>query len=141
MPGETNSSVGNTQRYIEDLKFNNIAVFIPTPLPGTKLYDDCLAKGYISKNLYEDEFITYQTTLFTQAFIETPEFNRFQANLWRHQLFIAHYKTTLRENFRDYLFSNPRAWLSMVVKVSLYKILGSALSYNFQQLIKNAVKR
>jgi len=141
MPGETDDSIKKTQKYIRDLKFNNLSIFIATPLPGTKLYDECIAKGYIDEDSFDTDFISYKATIFTQPSIQTPEFNQQKVKVWQHRLLVAYFKATLKDRFWDWLFTNPRAWVSMMVKISLYTLLGANLSYKLVNLIRRVVKR
>ena len=141
MPGETDSSIENTRRYISDLKFNNVSIFIATPMPGTKLYDEAIEKGYIKEMTFDSDFINYQAEIFTQPSIETPDFSRAKVELWRHRLFIAYFKATLKDRFFEWMFSNPRAWVSMMVKVALFVMLGERLSYNFVNRLRVANRK
>jgi len=136
MPGETESSIENTRKYIRDLKFNNVSVFIATPMPGTKLYDEVLEKGYIKKEDFDSDFINYQATIFTQPSIETPDFDRAKIELWRYRLFNEYFKSTLKDRFFGWMLSNPRAWMSMAVKVTLFAILGENISYKLVNLLR-----
>lgn len=141
MPGETDSSVANTQRYIKDLRFNNLSIFIATPIPGTKLFKECKDKGYFNSKSFEEDFANYKATIFTQPSIETPDFDRFKVRVWQHKLFIAYFKATLADRFFRWLFTNPRAWAAMITKVILHTLLGDRLSYKITEKIKNIVKR
>ena len=141
MPGETDKSIENTKKYIGDLKFNNVSIFIATPMPGTKLYDEVIEKGYIKKETFDTDFINYQATIFTQPSIETPDFNREKVELWRHRLFTAYFKSTLKDRFFEWMFSNPRAWVSMMMKVILFTVLGERLSFGFVVKLRGVIKR
>ena len=141
MPGESDSSVENTKKYIRDLKFNNVSIFIATPMPGTRLYDDCLANGYIDKSSYEDEFVNYKAALFTQASIQTPEFDRQKLQLWQHCLFIEYFKATLRDNFFRWLFTMPRTWAAMTAKVIMAVLLSDKLSFKLTKYIRKLIKK
>lgn len=140
MPGETELSIENTRKYISELRFNNVSIFIATPMPGTRLYDEVIEKGYIRQEAFDSDFINYQATIFTQPSIETPDFDRRKIELWRHRLFIAYFKATLKDGFFRWLFSNPRAWASMTLKVMLYTFLGERMSYRFTARLKNILK-
>ena len=129
MPGESDTSVNNTQKYIEDLHFDNLSIFIATPTPGTSFYDECVAKGYIKPDLYENEFINFRAAIFTQPSIQTSEFDRNQIALWRHRLLIAYYRSSLHRSYISWMVRNPKAWLAMNLKVLIYAILGERLSF------------
>ncbi len=141
MPGESDSSIENTKKYIRDLKFNNVSIFIATPMPGTKLHDDCLANGYIEKKSYEDEFVNYKAALFTQVSIQTPEFDNHKVQLWQHCLFIEYFKATLKDGFFRWLFTAPRAWAAMAVKIAMSFLLGAELSFKLTRYIRNLIKK
>lgn len=141
MPGETEDSISKSHKFIRDLKFNNLSIFIATPMPGTKLYDECIEKGYIDVDSFDSDFISYQAAIFTQPSIQTPEFDREKIMIWRHRLYVAYYRATLRDRFRGWLFTNPRACVSMMMKIALYTVLGARLSYKLTNLIAGFVKR
>ncbi len=140
MPGETEASIANTKKYIRDLKFNNISVFIATPWPGTKLYEECTTKGYISDSLFNNELANYQTNTFAQPSIETPDFDRHKILLWRYSLYISYSKTKLKDSFFRELFNNPRVQLPMITKVILHTVFGNSLSYRLFEGIKAIFK-
>ncbi len=141
MPGETDDSIKKSQKYIRDLKFNNLSIFIATPMPGTKLYDECIDKGYIDEDSFDTNFISYQAAIFTQPSIQTPQFDKEKIMIWRHRLYVAYYKATLRDRFWGWLFTNPRAWASMMMKISLYTLFGARLSYKLTRIIIVFAKR
>ncbi len=141
MPGETEDSIGKSQKFIKDLKFNNLSIFIATPMPGTKLYDECIEKGYIDEDSFDTDFISYQAAIFTQPSIRTSEFDREKIMIWRHRLYVAYYKATLGDKFWGWLFTNPRAWVSMMMKIALYTLFGARLSYKVTDMIVRLVKR
>jgi magnesium-protoporphyrin IX monomethyl ester (oxidative) cyclase len=141
MPGETEDSISKSQEYIRDLKFNNLSIFIATPMPGTKLYDECIEKRYIDVDSFDTDFISYQAAIFTQPSIRTPEFDREKIMIWRHRLYVAYYRATLRDRFWGWLFTHPRASVSMMMKIALYMLFGARLSYKLTNLIAGFVKR
>lgn len=68
--GETKNDIWKTIRFAMRLKrlgMDKAGFHIATPLYGTKLYEDALAKGYLTKEPRDDEFST------GQPLIETPE--------------------------------------------------------------------
>ena len=140
MPGETEESVNKSRRLLSDLKFNNVSIFVATPMPGTKLYDECIDKGYLDKDSYEADFINYQAAIFTQPSIETPEFDRKRIRLWQYRLYIAYFKAALRDRFFNWLTSRPRATVAMIIKILLYTLFGERLSYSLIQGIRKKIK-
>jgi anaerobic magnesium-protoporphyrin IX monomethyl ester cyclase len=141
MPGETGDTIGKSEKYIGDLKFNNLSIFIATPMPGTKLYDECIDKGYIDVDSFDTDFISYEAAIFTQPSIQTPDFDREKIMIWRHRLYVAYFKATLKDRFRGWLFTNPRAWASMIIKIILYTLFGARLSYKLTGIVRGIVKR
>ena len=47
MPGETPLDRKLTENFIEDTGFNNVTFFVATALKGTRLYEECVEKGFI----------------------------------------------------------------------------------------------
>jgi anaerobic magnesium-protoporphyrin IX monomethyl ester cyclase len=70
MPGETEADVLKTIQYAKDLMPDEAYFSIATPYPGTPLYDECRARGYIPDD--------YDPTLMrtTQPLIETEHLSR-----------------------------------------------------------------
>jgi len=96
MPGETEGTLQELAGYVREMasKIDAASVFIATPFPGTRFYDECIENGYLqdpSKNEFLD-FDTYTVLIRTseltadrllfhknaieQAFLETrgPDF-------------------------------------------------------------------
>lgn len=141
MPGETADTVEKSEKYIGDLKFNNLSIFIATPMPGTKLYDECIDKGYIDADSFDTDFISYEATIFTQPSIRTPEFDTEKIMIWRHRLYVAYFKAALKDRFLGWLLTNPRAWASMIIKIIFYTLFGARLSYKLTAIVRGIVKR
>lgn len=141
MPGETEDSISKSHKFIKDLKFNNLSIFIATPMPGTKLYDECIEKGYIDEDSFDTDFISYEAAIFTQPSIQTPDFDREKIMIWRHRLYVAYYRSTLKDRFWGWLFTSPRAWVSMMMKIALYTLFGARLSYKLTRIIIGFAKR
>jgi len=141
MPGESEQSINNTKRLIKDLHFNNLSIFVATPIPGTRLYDECLENGYIKPGQFDNEFISNQAIIFTQPAIVTPQFDGQKVNLWRHRLFNAYYVSSLRNGLFYWLKENPRAFVSMLAKVILYAICGEQLSFRLTEKIRDLIKK
>lgn len=128
MPGETDKSINNTRKLIRDLRFDNLSIFTATPIPGTKLYEECIANGYIKPDSFNNDFVSQQATIFTQPVIETPKFNKDKVKLWGHRLANAYNISLLRNLFIGRLKQNPRAVMAAGIKVCLYFVLGEKLS-------------
>jgi anaerobic magnesium-protoporphyrin IX monomethyl ester cyclase len=128
MPGETDNSINNTRKLIRDLRFDNLSIFAATPIPGTQLYEECLANGYIQPDVFESDFVSEKATIFTQPTIETPQFGRQKVRLWSHRLANASNRSLLAANPLSRFRNNPRAIIAIAAKVILYIILGEKLS-------------
>ncbi len=55
-PGETMKEIEKTLRYPFEACFDSASFFIANPLPGSELYDECKAKGYLNESEYKGEF-------------------------------------------------------------------------------------
>jgi anaerobic magnesium-protoporphyrin IX monomethyl ester cyclase len=138
MPGETEGSINKSKKLLKDLRFNNVSIFAATPMPGTRLFDECIAKGYIDKSGYETDFVNYHAAIFTQPSIETPEFDKEKIRLWQHRLYIAYFRAALKDRFMIWLTANPRATIAMIIKILLYSLLGEKLSYKIVQKLRKS---
>lgn len=66
-PGETEDDIYKTLKYANDLDLDQRNIYIATPYPGTKMYKECLEKGWIKKT---DTF--YSDLLYKNAVVNTP---------------------------------------------------------------------
>jgi anaerobic magnesium-protoporphyrin IX monomethyl ester cyclase len=138
MPGETDKSINNTRKLIRDLRFDNLSIFAATPIPGTRLYEECLANGYIKPNLFANDFVSENVTIFTHPAIETPQFNRAKVSRWGHRLANAYNISLLISRPLQQLKQNPRAMITTTVKVFLYSVLGEKLSLNIIDYVRRS---
>lgn len=69
LPGETKKQMNDTLRFAKYLNPDSASFAIATPLPGSKLYDICLEKGYLKENF------KFEDTLYRKANINTPDFS------------------------------------------------------------------
>lgn len=73
MPGETAEKFENTLKQVRELPVNGVAAAFANPLPGTKLYDDCIRNNWKILNPDEslrDENILYKPYIITDDFTE-----------------------------------------------------------------------
>lgn len=138
MPGETDKSINNTRKLIKDLRFDNLSIFAATPIPGTRLYEECLANGYIKPDSFDSDFVTEQATIFTQPVIETPLFDRIKVREWSHRLADAYNTSLLMNKPIQRLMHSPRSILATATKVCLYHILGERISLKVVDYIRRA---
>jgi len=70
IPGESQDCFRDTLKMIRELPFSMVATSFFTPFPGTKLYDECLQKGYLRPDYWKsiDKFNT--------PIVETPDFDK-----------------------------------------------------------------
>ena len=92
MPGETEEKFQNTLRQIQKLPLNGVAAAFANPLPGTKLYDDCLKNNWTI--LQSDIPADHENVLY-KPYILTPDFTE-EALLKREKQF---YRTFIRSKF------------------------------------------
>jgi magnesium-protoporphyrin IX monomethyl ester (oxidative) cyclase len=138
MPGETDQSIDNTRKLIKDLRFDNLSIFAATPIPGTRLYEECLANGYIKPGSFDSDFVTEQATIFTQPVIETPQFDRYKVRRWSHRLADAYNTSLLLNNPLSRLAQNPRSLMAATAKFCLYRILGEKNSMRVVDYIRRS---
>jgi magnesium-protoporphyrin IX monomethyl ester (oxidative) cyclase len=141
MPGETDKSVNNTGKLIRDLHFDNLSIFAATPIPGTRLYDECLENGYIKAEQFNNDFVSEKATIFTQPAIETPQFNKQKVRLWSHRLYNTYNTSLLRHKPIIRLKSNPRSIIAIAAKICLYIILGEKLSLRVTDKIRGFLNK
>ena len=70
-PGETRKEMWDTLDFARELQLNYNQVLIALPYRGTKLYDQCVAQGYLARSPDLDP----NEMLETMALIQTPEFS------------------------------------------------------------------
>jgi anaerobic magnesium-protoporphyrin IX monomethyl ester cyclase len=120
MPGETTDKFQKSLDQIKTLPFNAIAAAFANPLPGTKLYQECLAKNW--QMLDHDD---NSNNVFYKPYIVTEDFSE-EVLLQREKLL---YRTFLRYRFftlikdaiffRNYLLYPP--FLLRIVKDRLFR--------------------
>lgn len=66
-PGETREQIQHTLDFSRKLDLDRISCFIFTPLPGTPLFEECVAKGYIKAGETAEDIDYFE------AHFDTPE--------------------------------------------------------------------
>lgn len=84
-PGETMAQVMDTVNFARELKVENSVMFIYNPLPGSKLFDDCLARGLIAEESFFEAGNLYFSSIvdsdqWTSAELETIIRNEYIRN-------------------------------------------------------------
>lgn len=57
MPGETDESIQRTLDLCLELPLDGLGIFIATPFPGTRMFDECVQRGYIDPDRFSQEFL------------------------------------------------------------------------------------
>jgi len=87
MPGETEQSLLNTYDLCMELQLDGLGVFIATPFPGTRLFADCVKKGYIEPNSVFDKIASADdTALLNSALFETPTLKAERLIWWKQKI-------------------------------------------------------
>jgi anaerobic magnesium-protoporphyrin IX monomethyl ester cyclase len=69
LPGETMEQINRTLDFAENLGLGWVGITIATPLPGSELYDKCVAEGYINPDT-----INFNELKYGYAQVNTAEF-------------------------------------------------------------------
>lgn len=69
LPGETKAEIEDTVRYALGLGLDDVSFFIATPYPGTALYEQCVAGGFLAAGYALEKLQVHK-----RGFIATPEF-------------------------------------------------------------------
>ncbi len=85
-PGETKEQIQNTLDFSRKIKLDRISTFIANPLPGTKLYETALEKGYISDSYSFDDIDYFEGRFDTEDWTR-EDIHRLRGNwFWRYNL-------------------------------------------------------
>ena len=85
MPGETEKQVWDTFRFAAEIGVFHPHISIATPYPGSKLYVECLKKGYISKSLDLDQLFIH-TALIHSPTLSPEQVIRLRDEGWGYLL-------------------------------------------------------
>lgn len=71
LPGENEQTLQSLNSYVRENAFrmDALAVYIGTPFPGTRFYEECITKGYL-KNPDKNDFIDFDLY---ECLIDTPQ--------------------------------------------------------------------
>ncbi len=131
-PGESLTAIKESMRFALDLKLDYISPFIFNPLPGSELWEKCLAEGYIDADYaYHEANNYFQSDLATGDYT-TKDLRRIQV-------------LTYFTNLCCFPFRNPRGFLDYYSRQLLWdpKFLRTFFIHAFQAVsfIANRVKR
>ncbi len=86
MPGETDQSLERSLKFCLSLPLDGLGVFIATPFPGTRMYDECVEKGYISpQRLLQTYYEAADADLLHEPLFETPTMSRERLVWWSNR--------------------------------------------------------
>ncbi len=87
MPSETEQSLSKTYDLCMKLKLDGLGVFIATPFPGTRLFNDCVKRGYIDpKSAFETIASAEDAALLNSVMFETPELKAERLMWWKRKI-------------------------------------------------------
>jgi|TARA_B100002003_G_C14121741_1_gene539572 magnesium-protoporphyrin IX monomethyl ester (oxidative) cyclase len=72
MPGETPKSIRNSIELAKELPLDKISVLMPSVLPGTEFYNECIKNGYIDKEEHMKNITDHNLALFSDYMIKIP---------------------------------------------------------------------
>ncbi len=115
-PGESMEQIRNTIKFGRELAVDWCIYFIYNPLPGSPMYDDCLARGYIS----EDDFFKTGNVYFS-SIMDSEEWTSKELETIVRREYLRNYLSVLR---------NPRTVLPsylalMQARPSVYRYTAS----------------
>ncbi len=115
-PGESKTQIRNTLRFSRELALDWCIYFIYNPLPGSPMYDECVARGYIS----EDDFFETGNVYFSSN-MDSEEWTSKELETIVRREYLRNYVSVLR---------NPRTVLPsylalMKTRPSVYRYTAS----------------
>lgn len=69
--GETLQSIRDTIKFAKETGFDRVQTYIAQPIKGSRMYNEAVEKGYLSKD-YDPRMAKFQRN---RCFLNTPEFN------------------------------------------------------------------
>jgi anaerobic magnesium-protoporphyrin IX monomethyl ester cyclase len=116
LPGESKEQICRTFSFARKLKLTSAVFFIANPLPGSRLYEICKAKGYLKED-FDFENIDY-----CKSNYQTPEFtSRELENIRNMEHFIFNLGLFFRspiyfiQRYLLFLITNPRSSLEIFI--------------------------
>lgn len=104
LPGENQTTFSNTVKLVKKLPLDMITASFALPFPGTRLYDECVRKGYINKDNYNSRVLDLK---YTSPVIETEAFDKKTQNKWEKILYFEFIKSHFfRLFFKTLFFQN-----------------------------------
>lgn len=87
IPGETEETFKDTIRMVKKLPFDMVTTNFYIPLSGTKLYDECVQRGYIKPDYWKN------ASRFNSPILETPDFDIKTLRRWEKTVYIEFLKS------------------------------------------------
>lgn len=109
-PGETGETFKDTLTMVRTMPFSMISTFFFVPIAGTKLYDDCVKDGYITRDYWK------KVNRFTRPIVETPTFNSQTLKAWEKRIYFEF----VRGHFWTLLFQTL-TFKSEFIKIGIVK--------------------
>lgn len=122
-PGETVADMEKTVQFaLKLMKDYEVwpTIFLATPLIGTALYNICLKKGYLRKELSSDNLAISVGGGGEESLIKTEDFGPEQISAVIKE-FMRGYKIIFLRNFLLFMLKNPSAWPEFIKKVWFFK--------------------
>ncbi len=86
MPGETDATIQRSLDLCLKMGLDGLGVFIATPFPGTRMFEQCVKAGYISPESFTEEFLeSGDPDLLHQPLFETETMTRERLIWWKHE--------------------------------------------------------
>ena len=113
MPGETKESVKNSIKFACRLPIYEVGIAFATPFRGTELYDLCLKKKYVPKNI-EELMMQKGFRIYGTPIIETPLLSKQELLQLKRNFFIQFHLNKLARrpfSFIKYIRENTHLFL------------------------------
>lgn len=95
MPGEDEQSIRRSLALCLELPLDGLGVFIATPLPGTRMFQECVEKGLIEPQRFTQAYLEAgDPDLLHRPLFDTPTMSR-QRLLWWEGEFIRQFHRRL----------------------------------------------
>lgn len=143
-PGETIADMKKTvQLALKLMKDYDIwpTIFMATPLIGTNLYNICLEKGYLRKELSSENLAKSIGGSGEDLMVQTEDFTPEQVSMVMKD-FIRGYKAIFLRHFLLFMLKNPFLWVKFIKSVwSLKREIGIKRAITETLSLKNCFKR
>ncbi|HUT53822.1 MAG TPA: cobalamin-dependent protein [bacterium] len=109
-PGETREQIGKTISFTRELKLDNCIIFIFNPLPGSELFKECLARGYITEESFFETGNQYFSSVIDSEQWKAEELERMiQREYVRNYLALFRNPVVVGRRYYNYIRHHPAA--------------------------------